>query len=130
MNKCKIIIIITPNMNAYNWYILICQRHLELLPFFSYCFIRSQFVTQNNSWLKTCLVRHYLPWRHKKTCCDLTSGRAQLLLVHTTVYVVSAPLCKGFWVRITRKACWLAYCKMRLDSVGHPGIFGMLHSTY
>ncbi len=36
---------------------------------------------------------------------------------------------RGLWVRIARKACWLAYCKMRLDAVEHPGIFGILHLT-
>lgn len=30
---------------------------------------------------------------------------------------------------MARKACWHAYCKMRPDVVGHPGIFGVLHFT-
>ena len=37
---------------------------------------------------------------------------------------------RGLWVRIARKACWLAYCKMPADIVGHPATFGILHLTY
>ena len=32
--------------------------------------------------------------------------------------------------RSARKACWLAYCKVRPDVVGHPDIFGIQHLTY
>ncbi len=38
---------------------------------------------------------------------------------------------KGLWVRMARKACWFAYCKVRPDVVGHhPGTSGILHFTY
>ena len=40
------------------------------------------------------------------------------------------PLRRGLWVRIARKACWLAYCKMQPDAVIGPGTFGILHLTY
>ncbi len=40
------------------------------------------------------------------------------------------PLCRGLWVRIGRKACWLAYCKIQPDIVDHPGTSGILHFTY
>ncbi len=31
---------------------------------------------------------------------------------------------------MARKACWLAYCKIPPDIVGHPGISGILHFTH
>ncbi len=31
---------------------------------------------------------------------------------------------------MARKARWLAYCKIRLDVVEHPGTSGILHYTY
>lgn len=34
--------------------------------------------------------------------------------------------CKGLWVRITRKFCWLALCQMWAAALGHPGVFGIL----
>ena len=37
---------------------------------------------------------------------------------------------KELWVRVARKACWPAYYKIRLDAIGHPGIFGILHLTH
>ncbi len=40
------------------------------------------------------------------------------------------PWCRGLWVRVARKACWFVYCKIQLEIVGHPGIFGILHLTY
>ncbi len=40
------------------------------------------------------------------------------------------PLCRGLWVRMARKACWLAYCKIRLYIVKHCGTFVILHFTY
>lgn len=46
-----------------------------------------------------------------------------------SVDVMYCLLCRGLWVRIPRKACWLTYCKMCTDAVGHPGIFGILHLT-
>lgn len=37
------------------------------------------------------------------------------------------------WVRLARRACSFAFCKMRLDAIGHPGILGLalciLHPT-
>ncbi len=45
-------------------------------------------------------------------------------------YVTYLPLCRGLWVRIADKACWLAYYKNRLDVVGHPGTSDILHFTY
>lgn len=44
--------------------------------------------------------------------------------------VTYCSLCRGLWVRATRKECWLAYCKMCQDAVAHPGIFDILHATY
>ena len=49
----------------------------------------------------------------------------------SAVVDVTFPLLhRGLWVRIGRKACLPAYCQMQLDVGGHPGIFGILHSTY
>ncbi len=36
----------------------------------------------------------------------------------------------GLLVRMTEKAGWFAYCKIRPDVVGHPGTPGILHFTY
>lgn len=47
-----------------------------------------------------------------------------------SVHVSNLQLCRGSWVRIASKACWLAYCKIRPYAVGHPGIFGLLPLTY
>ena len=49
---------------------------------------------------------------------------------HTVTYVTFPLLPRGLWVRIARKACWLAHCKMRPGVVGHPGVCGILHLTY
>ncbi len=37
---------------------------------------------------------------------------------------------KDLWVRMARKARWLAYCKIQPDVVEHPGTSGILHFTY
>ncbi len=45
-------------------------------------------------------------------------------------YVSYFPLRRGLWVRMARKACWLAYCKIWPDVVEHPGTSATLHFTY
>ncbi len=45
-------------------------------------------------------------------------------------YVMYFTLHRGMWVRMARKACWLANCKIGTDVVGHPGFSGILHFTY
>ncbi len=49
---------------------------------------------------------------------------------HTLTYVTYFPLRSGLWVKMTRKACWLAYREIWPDVVGQPGTFGRLHFTY
>ncbi len=53
------------------------------------------------------------------------------LYLHGTLWrVTHFLLCKGLWVRMARQAYWLAYCKIRLDEIGHPGTSGILHFKY
>ncbi len=49
---------------------------------------------------------------------------------HVMMYVTYFPLRRGLWVKLARKACWLAYCKIQLDVVGHPSASSKLHFTY
>lgn len=44
-----------------------------------------------------------------------------------SVDVIYLQLRRGLWVGIARKARWLAFSKMQLDVLGHPGIFGIMH---
>ncbi len=53
-----------------------------------------------------------------------------LYLRDTLCHVMNFLLCRGLWVRMAKKACQLAYCKIRPDVVGHPGTSGILHFTY
>ncbi len=72
--------------------------------------IRSQYFLMQYAYSWDRLLRH-----------DIAPWTLTLMLMHQS---------RGLWVKIARKACWLACCKMRLDAVGHPGIFGILHLTY
>lgn len=64
--------------------------------------------------------------QHRKldTCCV---GLLNHMLFICTIGLYCSWLYKVLFlqavlIRITRKVCWLASCKMRPDSVGHPGI--------
>ncbi len=67
-------------------------------------------------------------------CCLQYAYNYDILLHHNiapwTLTLMLIHQSRGLWVRIARKACWLAYCKMQPDAVGHPGIFGIRHLTY
>ncbi len=65
----------------------------------------------------TCCCMQYANSWDRLLCHDVAPWTLTLMLIHQS---------RGLWVR---KACWLAYCKMRPDA-GHPGICGTLHLTY
>lgn len=67
---------------------------------------------------------HNMPWNLN------TSVAVHKAFVHSCCDVISAEHTRTvLWVRIGWKACWLAYCKIQPDVVGH-GIFAMLHVAY
>ena len=84
--------------------------------------------------LPKCVLLHTVCIQLGHTTGDFTGqhtcNKRHLCSVGGSVNLTYLPLRRGLWVRIARKACWLAYCKMRPDVVGHPGIFGILHLTY
>lgn len=50
--------------------------------------------------------------------------------IGSSVDTTCLPQRRGFWVRITRKACCPAHCKTGPDAVEHPAIFCILYLTY
>ncbi len=76
-----------------------------------------------------CAVICHCSARYKLS--DVCTLSALFVLVQNTVtYVTYFLLRKGLWVRMARKACWLAYCKIPADVVEYPGTTGILHFTY
>ncbi len=49
---------------------------------------------------------------------------------HNVTYVTYFWLCRGLWVRMARKARWLAFCKIRPDVGNNPGSSGIQQFTY
>lgn len=85
------------------------------------------------SWTLTLLLTHQtqstprnLKWKEKAHDLEGVPRARMNPALGGSVDVTYLPLHRGLRVKISRKACWLAFCKMQAGAVGHPGVFGIL----
>ncbi len=54
----------------------------------------------------------------------------QIFPQHTATHVTYFPLHRVTWGRVSRKGCWLAWCKIWPDTTQLPGASAILHFTF